>query len=305
MFIRCFALVFVVSLFTACVSSPEPPSEPLRLRVLTYNIHHGEGTDGVFDLQRLADVIKRAKPDLVALQEVDVKTKRSGGVDQAAKLGELTGMHHYFAQAMPFQGGGYGVAVLSRAELISYRDVDLDAASGQETRSAAVVDTTPWGAAPTINFSSTHLCHQSEQTRTSQVNQLIRSQSWPMAPAVLAGDFNCPPGSRPYDALINAGWFDAATAFGDPKPAHPATNPHIRIDHVFLRPIEKWRVIDMQVLDEPIASDHCPVLVELEYLGPASPLGTKRQTVRPVGTAPKAQPAAHRFGPTSPAKLVP
>jgi len=81
---------------------------------MTYNIHHGRGADGEINLERIAEVITRAKPDLVALQEVDVKTRRSGGVDQAAKLGELTGMSHFFAEAMPFQGGGYGNAVLSR-----------------------------------------------------------------------------------------------------------------------------------------------------------------------------------------------
>lgn len=62
------------------------------LRVLTYNIHHGEGTDGVLDLERIAGVIKGASPDLVALQEVDVGAERTGGVDQAGELGRLTGM---------------------------------------------------------------------------------------------------------------------------------------------------------------------------------------------------------------------
>ncbi|MEX1223844.1 MAG: endonuclease, partial [Pirellulales bacterium] len=70
--------------------------EAVRLRVLTCNIHHGEGTDGEFDLPRLAKVITDARPDLVALQEVDNKTRRADGVDQAAKLGELTGLHARF-----------------------------------------------------------------------------------------------------------------------------------------------------------------------------------------------------------------
>ena len=57
---------------------------PMRraVRVLTYNIHHGEGMDGKIDLERIAAVIKRLEPDVVALQEVDVKTTRSQGVDQ-------------------------------------------------------------------------------------------------------------------------------------------------------------------------------------------------------------------------------
>lgn len=62
----------------------DDPSVPATLRVLTYNIHHGEGTDGRFDLSRTAGLIATAEPDLVALQEVDQGTDRAGGVDQVA-----------------------------------------------------------------------------------------------------------------------------------------------------------------------------------------------------------------------------
>ena len=59
-------------------------------------------------------VIKRLKPDLVALQEVDQRVRRSGSVDQAAELGKLTGMHHAFGSFFKYDGGNYGMAVLSR-----------------------------------------------------------------------------------------------------------------------------------------------------------------------------------------------
>src|SRR5258707_15896745 len=91
---------------------------PVVVRVLTYNIHHGEGTDGEFDLPRLANVIKSVEPDLVALQEVDEATERASGVDELAELGRLTGMHTAFGKAMDFQGGAYGVGVLSRWSIL-------------------------------------------------------------------------------------------------------------------------------------------------------------------------------------------
>src|SRR5688572_8882435 len=91
---------------------------PGTLRVLTYNIHHGEGTDGVFDLARIAEVIKSARADLVALQEVDQGTDRAGGVNQLDELARLTGMHAEFGKAMDYMNGGYGVAVLSRWPLV-------------------------------------------------------------------------------------------------------------------------------------------------------------------------------------------
>ena len=77
---------------------------PARVRVLTYNIHHGEGMDGRIDLVRQAEILNREAPDLVALQEVDRGTKRSGGVDQLAELGRLTGLTPTFGRAIDFQG---------------------------------------------------------------------------------------------------------------------------------------------------------------------------------------------------------
>ena len=104
-------LICVLAVLPASVAWAELPDE---IRVLTYNIHHGEGVDGKFDLPRIADVIKLASPDLVALQEVDQGTARASGVDQPAELARLTGMKVVFGRNIDFQGGGYGTAVLSR-----------------------------------------------------------------------------------------------------------------------------------------------------------------------------------------------
>ena len=103
------------------------PTVPTILRVLTYNIHHGEGMDGRFDLPRLAGIMTSADPDLIALQEVDQGTERAGGVDQVAELGRLTGMRPVFGKAMDFQGGAYGVGVLSRKPI---RRVENPSAAG-------------------------------------------------------------------------------------------------------------------------------------------------------------------------------
>ena len=75
-----------------------------HLRVMSYNIHHGEGTDGRFDLQRLAQIINDHQPDLVSLQEVDRGTARADGVDQAMELARLTGMDMAYGKAMDYDG---------------------------------------------------------------------------------------------------------------------------------------------------------------------------------------------------------
>ena len=90
MILRRFLLLFVSSFFVLPAALTEEYEN--RLRVLCYNIHYGQGNDGVYDVERLAEVIKETRPDIVALQEVDVVVERSGKVHQARRLGELTGM---------------------------------------------------------------------------------------------------------------------------------------------------------------------------------------------------------------------
>src|SRR3954468_9718350 len=87
---------------------------PREIRVITYNIHHGEGLDKKFGLERIAKVLLAEKPDIVALEEVDQGTKRASGVDQPAEFARLTGMRVVFGRNIPYDGGGYGTAVLTR-----------------------------------------------------------------------------------------------------------------------------------------------------------------------------------------------
>ena len=109
---------------------------PCRIRVLTYNIHHGEGTDGRIVLPRIAQLIRRLKPDLVALQEVDNKTRRTGQVDQASELARLTGMRVVFGRAKNHRGGQYGNVVLSRWPILATQNHPLPKDTGSEPRTA-------------------------------------------------------------------------------------------------------------------------------------------------------------------------
>jgi hypothetical protein len=99
-----------------------PAGGHLRLRVLSYNIHHGEGVDRKLDLPRIASVTKSVKPDLVALQEVDQGTERTVRVDQPAELARLTGLNVVFGGNIRCQGGDYGNAVLSRLPISRHKN---------------------------------------------------------------------------------------------------------------------------------------------------------------------------------------
>jgi endonuclease/exonuclease/phosphatase family metal-dependent hydrolase len=233
---------------------------------MTYNIHHAAGGDGEVNLKRIADVIQRAKPDLVALQEVDQKVPRSNNLDQAYELGRMTKLHSAFGSAMEYGGGQYGNAVLSRFRIESWRILPLpNQPGGRREPRAALEVVVSLRNGRRIAFLSTHLDHTREPSdRVAQARALAepigRGGSMP---AVLAGDFNCEDGSPPF-AELERRWRSATQ--GDTKPTAPADKPRARIDHVFVRPAESWKVREAVVVDEPLASDHRPVVVKLELV---------------------------------------
>ena len=76
-------------------------------------------------LERIAKLLMAEKPDIIALQEVDQGTKRASRVDQPAEFARLTGMKVVFGRNIPFDGGGYGTAVLTRLPIRSCKSVKL------------------------------------------------------------------------------------------------------------------------------------------------------------------------------------
>lgn len=253
---RLVPLLAALFFFVGC-ESPVPEG-PIRLRVLTYNIHHGEGRDGEFDYARLARVISDINPDVVALQEVDRKTRRASGIDQAKLLGKLTGMHSTYGRAMYYSGGEYGEAILSRFPIVQSRAHPLPFTTGREPRAALEARIRPSNGLPEFILVGTHLCHQRGETRadqTRQINRLLAADDGP--PIILAGDLNARKGSEAMNNLLDERWIDA-------------TAPVSRIDYILLRPGDPWRVVEVQAIEERVASDHLPILAVLEWTPPSA-----------------------------------
>lgn len=234
-------------------------AEPRELTILTYNIHHGEGLDGKIDLERIAKIISNSKADLVALQEVDHNTKRSGGVDQAKELARLTAMQHVFGKAINHEGGEYGQAILSRWPISLHTVHALPQKPGREQRIAlfAVID-----GVRGLTFTTTHLDHQIEAIRVDQaraLNEFFEKNR--SSVSILVGDFNAVPQSEPMQFLLKE-WQDSAAAAA--APTIPAEKPAKRIDYILFRPKAAWHVVRSEVLEEPVASDHRPVLSTLQ-----------------------------------------
>lgn len=259
--------VIVATVLLALVGSvpAEDKREPKALRVLTYNVHHGEGTDGKLDLPRIAEVIKAAKPDLVALQEVDRNTTRTGKVDQAAELAKLTGLNVEFGKAIDLQGGGYGLAVLSRFPL---KGVKVHALPGKEKQEARIVlqaTVEPGGGFPAITFLNAHLQHDDGPTREKQVAKIDELFGTAEGAFILAGDLNAAPGSAPIRALTK-NWAFATEPGGKGLLTIPLDVPKQQIDYVLFRPADKFKVAEAKVIEEKVASDHRPVLTVVEWV---------------------------------------
>lgn len=225
-----------------------------HLRVLTYNVHHCQGLDGRTDLQRIADVIKSTEPDLVALQEVDYMTKRSGRIDQAAKLGKLCGMHSFFGRAIDYQGGKYGNAILSKKPRISIENLRLPG-DGGENRNVLTV-TFPLFKRTTVAFSSTHFDHKSAKARSESADFIARAATKTNSFLIVAGDLNCSPDAKeltPLAALLRS-------VNDDPLPTVPNRSPKSQIDYVMYDTRSRWTVESVEVIDDGGASDHRPLL---------------------------------------------
>lgn len=242
-------LMFCLCIFG--VKAQDAPGTPYQKRAFTYNIHHGEGLDGKLDLGRIAKVINSASPDVVALQEVDSAAQRTGGVYQLGVLGEKTLMHATYGKAINFQGGGYGVGILSKEEPLSVRRIPLP---GVEPRLLLVCEFKDYV------FACMHLDLDSTQREASLPLIEKEAASW-HKPFVMAGDWNSTPKSgvisrlkQNFTLLTNTDW----TTF-------PANHPTECIDYLASYTPSGVVSLDFRVLPEMAASDHRPVWADLRF----------------------------------------
>ena len=235
----------------------------LRLRILSYNIHHAEGVDGKLDIPRIAQVILSVDPDLVALQEVDKNTIRTGKVNQDIELSRLTKMNCVFGSNITFQGGQYGNAILSKFPIIKNKNFLLPNVDSGEQR-GLLQSQIQISNKENVLFFSTHLDHRRSDTErlasAKAINQIISLDN--KSPAILAGDFNDVPDSPTLKELGKV-WLRTNKKI---LRTIPASKPSRQIDYIFVQPKERWKIIESQILDDDIASDHRAIFSIIELI---------------------------------------
>lgn len=157
------------------------------LRIMSYNIRNGRGMDDVTDFRRTAAVINKVCPDVVAVQEIDSVTGRSGGKDVLREIAGLTLMHHMYAPAIDYDGGKYGIGMLSKEKPLGYRYLPLP--GREEARALLVVEFEKY------IYCCTHLSLTEEDRMLSLpvIRQVAASANKPF---FIAGDMNAHPGSE-------------------------------------------------------------------------------------------------------------
>jgi endonuclease/exonuclease/phosphatase family metal-dependent hydrolase len=231
---------------------------------MTYNIHAARGLDvrersrgKPAHLTRVAEVIRSAGPDLVALQEVDVGRARSGAIDMAGELAAILGMEMRFVPCIEQGAERYGICTLSRLPILETRELRLPMRHDREQR-CALVTRHSWdgGQVELINAHLSILFRERPHQVAAIANEMLGEA------LVIAGDFNMTPWSPAYRMLSRG--LHSATRFARTWPA-PA--PVIPLDHILYR--GRLEVVEAGAWTEGgarRASDHLPVVAELAHI---------------------------------------
>ncbi|GIP35264.1 endonuclease/exonuclease/phosphatase family protein [Paenibacillus sp. J2TS4] len=268
------AILLILSIFVtltttagASESNYDRPSEMARgkevtVKVMSFNIRHGVGMDGVLDLERIASVIRDSGADIVGLQEVDRHySARSDFEDQAKKLAEALGMHYRYAANLdrdPLEPGGkrrqYGTAVLSKYPIIQSQN-HLLSSFGAEQR--GLLETTINVKGNHVQFYTTHLGLTLEQ-RLAQIDEILAITGQYDRTTIITGDFNADPASEEINlmkTLYQDGFSDQNDAY-----TFPANLPRVRIDYIFLS--ESAELLNKSTIPS-LSSDHLPIIGDI------------------------------------------
>lgn len=262
-------------------SPPPPTGTPVKLRVMEWNIHHGVGSDGVYNLDRLATWMARVNPDVILLNEVEKYTSW-GYEDQPARFKSMlqtkTGRTWYahFAQEFgQWYSNGKGHLILSKYPFDTVSYTTITQSSGLKGAGAASQATITVNGR-TVNFILSHLDPYDQSMRLTQARDVIRWAAGYAENRIISGDMNAWPDQTSiaefnktyYDAWTTAANNGTATGISGITPFGATKNG--RIDYIFYsRYAPNLVVLDASTPDTRdsngyMPSDHRPVVVTFE-----------------------------------------
>ena len=226
-----------------------------KLSVMSYNIHIGQNSENQDKLSEIARYIKESKAEVIGLQEVDSVCNRSGKIDQMKFLAEQTGMYFTYSRHFAFDGGSYGLGILSRYPLLDIEDlrVGLSSTGKPETRSLLKADFIK--GKTRFTFLTVHMDYRDSKSRQIQSEEILKKISGISNPVILTGDFNAKPGTKEI-SILEGVFKDISKSSGPTYPAIKALN---KIDYIMLKS-DGREIVLVQKSDPVDFSDHLPVL---------------------------------------------
>jgi endonuclease/exonuclease/phosphatase family metal-dependent hydrolase len=256
--------------FSVVSKESETLSQSKTLRVMTYNVHSCIGMDGKDSPQRIARVIGRHEPDIVGLQELDMRRLRTKGADQPQVIARELEMLFHFHPSIAMEEEQYGDALLTRLPMQLIKAGPLPGLSQKPNLEPRGVI---WCAVKVggvdVQIFNTHLGLLKKE-RLNQVEALL-SKDWigralELGPVVLLGDFNMLPGSLEYKRLGEV-LKDAQREIPnhEPQATWLSHYPVTRIDHVFISTDLKVKTAYVSKTQlERLSSDHLPLVVDIK-----------------------------------------
>ena len=239
------------------------------LRVATFNMAAAR----VSSLTEIAKAIKALNADVIAIQEVDVLTGRSGNVDQPKKLAELTGLNIEFGRAIDFDGGQYGLAIASKYPIRKTEVTKLPSGNREQRIVFEAHIDIPGFDVPVTIF-NVHLdTKEDPKMRVDQVRKLNDTAIDSRGIKILLGDMNDVPESVTYRELSRY-WNNVTDESTDFR-SWPAVNPEIQVDYVMTSKAQKWKIKEIVVpqnntkyadIDWPAVTDHLPIVIEMKMI---------------------------------------
>lgn len=274
---RRLALPLMAAICSPACAQAQTTNLPIQAGIASYNIHHGEGTDGKYDFERLASQFNHWQADVIALQEVDSMTTRSGKTYALGALADITRYYDTFCPTMDYQGGKYGIGMLSRQKPLKVTSYALP--GKEEPRRLMVAEFKDYVVA------CTHLSLNADD-RMASLPIILQAARNTDKPFVIAGDWNDTPNSPFIKALSKDFCLRSNTRLA----TFPADNPKDCIDYiaVYKRSGEPNYSRSYCYVNEPAvvttatvgssktASDHRPIFAKMIFPTPVEKLMTTK-----------------------------
>jgi endonuclease/exonuclease/phosphatase family metal-dependent hydrolase len=239
----------------AMVTAGAAADAQMSIRVMTYNIHHGEGTDKKLDLERIAAIIAAEHPDVVCLQEIDRNLPRTGKQDFPAILSRQLGMQGVFEPNYRFDGGEYGNMTLTRLPILSHENIAMPNPKGAEPR--GVLRTTIELNGQAVDVLNAHLGLDAEERKAQASEIVTRLRDMP---TILAGDMNETNIQPAIQILLQR------------LTERPVDADNL-IDHIFVNKFISVASSAIVLNDATsVASDHRPITADVELREALTPL---------------------------------